>query len=165
MKTLLILRHAKAQPDAPQGDWPRNLTDRGRRNARAMGELIRERIGTPDAIVSSDAHRARQTAEIAAEAIGFETAITLENAIYSADLADLIKVVQSLPEGASTVLIVGHNPGFEELTIALTGVDSGGVRLPTAGLAHVALSVDSWSDAGPGSGLLAAVYTPKGLGA
>ncbi len=127
MKTLLVLRHAKAQPDAPRGDWARDLTERGRRNAKTMGELISERIVRPDAIVSSDAHRAQQTAEIAAEAIGFDGQILLEHAIYGAWLPDLIEVIRSLPAEAGTVVIVGHNPGFEALVVALAGLD------PTAG--------------------------------
>lgn len=164
MRTLLILRHGKAQPDAPRGDWARDLTDRGRRDAQTMGQFIQERIGQPDAIVSSDAHRARQTAEIAAEAIGCDTPITLEHKIYDAGLSDLVEVVHSLPEPAETVMLVGHNPGFEALAVALTGVDSGEVRLPTAGLAHLELSVAAWPEAGPSTARLVAVHTPKEIG-
>jgi len=164
MKTLLVLRHAKAQPDAPHGDWARDLIDRGRRNAQTMGEFIRDRIGRPDAIVSSDAHRARQTAEIAAEAIGYDAPITLEHAIYEAWPADLIDVVRSFREEANTVLVVGHNPGFENLVVALVGLGPSEVRLPTAGLAHLELSVAEWSQVGPSSARLVAVHTPKGIG-
>jgi len=165
LKTLLILRHAKAQPDAPRGDWSRDLTERGRRNAQTMGELIRERIGRPDAIVSSDAHRARQTAEIAAEAVGFDAPITLEHAIYDAGLTDLIDVVRLLPQNADTVVLVGHNPGFEALVVALAGLEPSEVRLPTAGLAHLELPVAAWSEVGTRSGRLVAVYKPKEVGA
>jgi phosphohistidine phosphatase len=164
MKTLLVLRHGKAQPDAPRGDWSRDLTERGRRAAKTMGELIQERIGRPDAIVSSDAHRAKQTAEIAAEAIGFDGQVVLEHAIYEAWLPDLIDVVRSLPEGAGTVVIVGHNPGFEALVVALAGLDPTAVRLPTAGLAHLELDVARWAEVGPNSGRLVALYTPKEVG-
>ena len=122
VRTLLVLRHGKAQPDAPRGDWARDLIERGRRDARTMGEVIRERIGVPDAIVTSDAHRARQTAEIAAEAMAFAGQVMLEHAIYEAGLIDLIEVVRSLPEEAGTVVIVGHNPGFEALVVALASV-------------------------------------------
>lgn len=161
MRTLLVLRHGKAQPDAPHGDWARDLTNRGRRDARTMGELIGSRIGRPDAIVTSDAHRARQTAEIAAEAIGFDTPITLEHAIYEAWLPDLINVVQSLPADASTVVIVGHNPGFEALVVALAGLDASEVRLPTAGLARLELDIATWTEVEPGSGRLISLDTPK----
>jgi phosphohistidine phosphatase len=129
-----------------------------------MGELIRDRIGMPDAIVSSDAHRARQTAEIAAEAMGFESGIGLEHAIYEAWLPDLIEVVQSLPAGAGSAAIVGHNPGFEALVVALAGLDPTEVRLPTAGLAHLELDIATWVEVGPNAGRLAALYTPKAIG-
>ena len=163
MKTLLILRHAKAQPDAPHGDFARNLTDRGRRNASAMGDEIEKLVGRPDAIVTSDAQRARQTAELAAEAIGFEEPISLEHAIYGGGLPDLIDVVRALPESAATVVIVGHNPGFEALAVDLAGVDASEVRLPTAGLAHLELAIARWGDASAGCGRLRAIHTPKGL--
>ena len=161
MRTLFVLRHGKAQPDAPCGDWARDLTDRGHRDAKTMGEVIKSRIGQPDAIVSSDAHRAQQTAEIAAEAIGFERPVVLEHAIYDAWLPELIEVVQSLPEGAASAVIVGHNPGFEALVVSLSGSDGAEVRLPTAGLAQLELDVARWADVGPGSGRLIGIDTPK----
>jgi phosphohistidine phosphatase len=163
VKTLLILRHAKAQPDSPYGDWARDLTERGRRNAEAMGRVIEDLVGSPDEIVSSDANRARQTAELAAEAIETEPPVVLEHAIYGAGTDDLLTVVRELPESARTVVIVGHNPGFEDLTAALAGVDGREVHLPTAGLAHLELSIDRWADAGPACGRLRSILTPKEL--
>jgi phosphohistidine phosphatase len=165
VKTLLVLRHAKAQPDAPSGDWARHLTDRGRRNAQAMGEAVKAMTGIPDAIVSSDANRARQTAEIVAEAIGFDGQVALDHAIYGAGLIDLFEVVTSLPEPAGSVLVVGHNPGFEALAAALAGLDATDVRLPTAGLAHLELDLERWGDVVSGCGRLLAIRTPKDLDA
>ena len=78
MKTLLVLRHAKTQSDAPAGDHARELTERGHRNAEAMGAYIKNLIGTPDAIITSDATRARQTAEIVARAVDFAAPLTVE---------------------------------------------------------------------------------------
>jgi phosphohistidine phosphatase len=161
VKTLLILRQAKAHPDSPLGDWSRDLAERGRRNAPVMGDLIRERIGRPDAIVSSDAHRARQTAELAAKAIGFDAPIVFDHAVYDAGVGDLVEVVQSLPEGTGAALLVGHNPGLEALVAFLAGSE---IRLPTAGLAHLALDIEQWADTGARSGRLLASYTPKELG-
>src|SRR5262245_11284856 len=140
MKTLLILRHAKAQPDAPAGDRARELTGRGRRNATAMGAKIEALVGRPDAIVTSDATRARQTAELAATACGFEAPLTVEPRIYGSDLDSLLQVVHDLPNQTGSVVLVGHNPGLEELTAALVGPD-GTVTLPTAGLAHLEFEV------------------------
>jgi phosphohistidine phosphatase len=129
-----------------------------------MGEFIRKRIGNPDAIVSSDAHRARQTAETAAEAIGFEAPIALEHAVYDAGLPDLIDVVRAFPATAETVLLVGHNPGCEALAVALAGLEAGTVHLPTAGLVHLESTV-AWRDVAPNTARLVTVQTPRDTGA
>src|SRR5829696_4835086 len=96
MKTLLILRHAKTKSDAPAGDHARDLTERGHRNAAAMGDYIKTLAGTPDAIITSDATRARQTAEIVATTVGFATPLTVEPRIYAADLDALVAVVRRI---------------------------------------------------------------------
>jgi phosphohistidine phosphatase len=161
MKTLLILRHAKTQPDAPAGDHARELTERGLRNAAAMGEYIKTLAGTPDAIITSDATRSLQTAEIVAEAVGFQTPLTVEPRIYGADLNILLALVRSILDEVDTAIIVGHNPAFEELAEALAGDHDEGVRLPTAGLAVVAFDVERWDAARKGTGRLREVATPR----
>lgn len=163
MKTLLILRHAKAQPDAPNGDRARELTARGRRNAAAIGAHLHALIGCPDAIVTSDAVRARQTAELVAEATGFAGSLTLEPDVYGADLATLLQIIRGLPDEAGCVLLVGHNPGLEELTAALADAGVAAVRLPTAGLAHLEFAVGRWDEMRPGSGRWRGLTTPRDL--
>ena len=116
MKTLLILRHGKAEDDSPMGDKGRRLTPKGERDAAFIGGRIAARFGAPDWVVASDATRARQTAEIAAEAAGFSGEIGLDPAIYDAELEDLLGVVRELPDGAERVLLVGHNPGLALLS-------------------------------------------------
>lgn len=163
MKTLLVLRHAKTQPDAPAGDHARALTERGHRDAATIATHIRNVIGTPDAIVTSDATRARQTATIVATALQFPSPPIEEPRIYNADVGTLMSVVRSLPEETTTVIIIGHNPGFEELAASL-GSDSGeDVRLPTAGLAILDFDVTSWSEIQPGSGKVREITSPKKL--
>ena len=161
MKTLLILRHAKAQPDAPDGDHARELTERGQRNAAAMGAYIQAQIGTPDAIITSDATRAEQTAEIVARALGYTGTLTVVPRIYEADLNTLLALVRSILDEVDTAIIVGHNPGFEELAEALAGDPDEGVRLPTAGLAVLEFDVDRWDAARRGTGRLREVATPR----
>jgi phosphohistidine phosphatase len=163
MKTLLVLRHAKTQPDAPRGDHARRLTDRGHRDAWTIGNYIRNQLGVPDAIVTSDATRARQTAEIVAEAIGIAQPPTLEPRIYGEGPDGLLAVVRALPDAADTVLIIGHNPGFSMLAAALTGTGAAPLHLPTAGLAIVDLATARWTDLREGGGHLRAVVTPKTL--
>ena len=163
MKTLLVLRHAKTQSDAPAGDRARELTERGHRNAAAMGAYIYNLIGTPDAIITSDATRARQTAEIVAPAVDFAAPLTVEPRIYAAGLDTLLAVVRRIPDEVQTAIIVGHNPGFEELAEALASNHDEGVRLPTAGLALLEFDVERWDSIREGVGRLREVATPRTL--
>jgi phosphohistidine phosphatase len=161
MKTLLILRHAKTQSDAPAGDHARELTDRGLRNAAAMGAYIHKLTGTPDAIITSDATRALQTAEIVATAVAFTAPLTVEPRVYGAGLNTLLALVRSILDEVDTALIIGHNPGFEELAEALAGNHDEGVRLPTSGLALLEFDVERWDAAREGTGRLREVATPR----
>jgi phosphohistidine phosphatase len=151
IKELLILRHAKAQPDAPDSDHLRVLTDRGRRDATTIGNHIHALVGVPDAFVTSDARRALQTAELAAAACGFERPLTIEPAIYGADAAALAEIVNRLPDAARCVVMVGHNPGLHDLVIALSGSDVLIDHLPTAGLAHLEHEATRWRDVAEGT--------------
>ena len=161
MKTLLILRHAQTQSDSPAGDHARELTERGHRDAAAMGAHIHSLIGTPDAIITSDATRARQTAEIVAPAVGFAAPLTVEPEIYAADLDTLLAVVRRIPNHVHSALIVGHNPGFEELAEALAGNHDEGIRLPTSGLALLEFDVERWDSVRAGGGRLREMATPR----
>ena len=160
MKTLLILRHAKTQPDAPAGDHARELTERGHRNAAAMGAYIHNLTAPPDAIITTDARRARQTAEIVATAIDFTGPLTVEPQIYAADLDTLLAVVRRIPDDVRSAMIVGHNPGFEELAEALAG-NHDEIRLPTSGLALLEFDLERWDAVQEGAGRVREVATPK----
>jgi len=164
-RTLLFLRHGKAQQDAPHGDKARKLIERGRSDSAAMGRLLRTLAKRLDAIISSDAKRALETARIAAASAGFGGEIELEPEIYTAGLSELLDVIHSLPDQARCVLLVGHNPAFEELAthLARERPDDSPVRLPTAGLAQFEIKADRWADVEPESSLLRGVFTPKEL--
>ncbi len=162
MKTLLILRHAKTQQDAPAGDHARQLTERGLRDAAAMAPYIRTLVGIPDAIVTSDARRAQQTAEIVADGVGFSEPLTIAPRIYGADPDTLFDVVRALPDDADRVVLVGHNPGLEALAAALAGSDA--IRLPTSALAHLEFDVPGWDEVRPGAGRLREVATRHTIG-
>ena len=151
MKSLLILRHAKTQPDAPNGDHARQLTERGHEDAGRIAAYARRLIGTPDAIVTSDARRAMQTAEIVGRGVGFAQPLTVEPRIYAAGLNTLLDVVHTLPDDADRVILVGHNPGFEALAEALSSDDED-VRLPTSAFAHLTFEAPGWATVQPGSG-------------
>ena len=114
----------------------------------------------PDVILSSDALRARQTAEAAAKSAGYTGEILLDQRLYGASPADIVRVLRSLDDTkAATVLIVGHNPGLEELVARLTGERQ---DLPTAALAQIALTVDQWRDLTVSRrGALVGLWRPK----
>ena len=85
----------------------------------------------------------------------------MEPRIYAADLDALVAVVRRIPDEVQTAIIVGHNPGFEELAAALAGKPDQGVRLPTSGLALLELDVERWDAARAGAGRLREVATPR----
>ena len=124
-----------------------------------MGALVRERGLIPDIVISSDAVRARLTAEAVAAAARYRGAILLDPQLYLADPAGIISVLRELRENADTVMIVGHNPGLEELVEQLTGDP---LEMPTAALAAVVLPIDSWRDLDTSTrGTLVGHWRPK----
>ena len=162
MKTLLVLRHAKSSWNDPAlDDHERPLNKRGRRDAPRMGELVREYGLIPDVIISSDAVRARLTAEAVAEAARYAGEILLDPRLYLACPADILSLLTAVRENAGTVMIIGHNPGLEELVEQLTGERQ---DLPTAALAQIGLPIDQWRDLKASTrGTLLGLWRPKEL--
>jgi phosphohistidine phosphatase len=160
MKTLLILRHAKSSwKHAELADIDRPLNKRGQRQSPEMGRLVREENLTPDLILSSPAARARTTAEVVAQESGYEEVVELEPQFYPGAPEDYLRVLRRVPEPARSVMVVGHNPGLEELLEALTGQAE---PLPTAALAQVLLPVQSWRELSSATrGQLVNLWTPR----
>jgi phosphohistidine phosphatase len=143
MKTVLIMRHAKSSWDkAFTADHDRPLKKRGKHDSPRMGRLIREQDLVPDLIITSSAKRAVATAEAVALACGYEHEIEVTREFYHAGVDAYIDWLQSLPDHCHRVLIVGHNPGMEELLEELTGTWQ---RMPTAALAEVRFPLTFWS--------------------
>src|SRR5688500_6184743 len=144
MKTLLVLRHAKSSWNDPAlDDHERPLNQRGRRDAPRMGARVREYGLILDVILSSDAVRARLTAEAVAEAARCAGEILLDPRLYLASPADILSLLSTVRENAGTVMIVGHNPCPEKLVEHLT---SDRQDIPTATLAQIGLPIDQWRD-------------------
>ena len=125
-----------------------------------MGQLVRKKRLTVDRIISSDAVRARLTAQAMANAIGYRGEILLDPRLYHASAADILTVLRSVLEHTvATAMIVGHNPGLEELVAQLTGEPE---SLPTAALAQMTLPIDRWHDLTSSTrGTLVGVWRPK----
>jgi len=144
MKTLLVLRHAKSSwKNSNLADYDRPLNKRGKRDAPRMGELLAREGLVPDLIISSSAKRALTTAEAVALASDYQTEIQSTRHFYHAWPENYIEFLNEIPEKFDKVLVVGHNPGIEDLVEGLTGEWE---RMPTAALAQIVLSVDNWSD-------------------
>ena len=143
MKTLLLLRHAKSSwKDDSITDHERPLNKRGKKTAPLMGHLLRENNLVPELIVSSTAVRARTTAEAAAEACGYPGEVTLTEELYLATAGEILKYAQDRTEETlGRIMLVGHNPGMEELVNILSGQRE---PFPTAALAVFELGIDSW---------------------
>ena len=126
-----------------------------------MGELVREDGLIPDVIISSDAVRARLTAEAVAEAARYAGEILLDPRLYLACPADILSLLTTVRENAGTVMIVGHNPGLEKLVEQLTGERQ---DLPTAALAQIGLPIDQWRDLKRSTrGTLVGLWRPEEL--
>lgn len=161
MKTLYIMRHAKSSwTDADVKDFERHLNERGRRTAPLMGELMREKNLTPDLILSSSATRAKETAELVKEAANFDCELNFDGRIYEATPTHLIEVVEEQHDTYASILLVGHNPGFEGLVRFLTAKIE---EMPTAALAVVELPIEKWNDINGAKGVLKELFRPKEL--
>lgn len=162
MKTLLVLRHAKSSwKHSETSDHDRPLNKRGKRDAPRMGRLVAAQGLRPDVIVSSTAKRARRTADEVAQHSGYEGAVQLERHLYLASPDEIVDVVRSVAGTARRVMIVGHNPGLEDLVARLGGCHE---TLPTAALAAIRLSIRAWKDLAVSSGgTLAGVWRPRDL--
>jgi|SoiMethySBSTD1v2_1073268.scaffolds.fasta_scaffold1717513_2 phosphohistidine phosphatase len=158
MKTLYLLRHAKSDWSDPSlADHDRPLNGRGRKARLVMAGHVEG--WDVDLVVSSTAARARATAEPLVTTLGCE--LRLDPAIYDASASELLAVVRALPDDARSVLLVGHNPGFEDLTELLAGSSP---PYPTAALGTLELAIDRWAEAEPGTGTLEGHVTPADLG-
>ena len=165
MKQLFLLRHAEASWDDPSAsDFERKLNARGRLDASRVGEFLRKRGIEFDLIVSSLAVRARETVELALAAGEIDCELRFDERIYAANIDRLFGVVEDFDERANSVLLVGHNPGIQELLEALTGESP---SAPTAALAGIELDIKAWRDvrlvAQTSPGRLTLCVTPKDL--
>lgn len=166
-RELLILRHAKSSWDSDAvNDFDRPLGPRGERDAPRMGEWMKKKKLKPDRVISSPAKRAAQTAVAVCRALGFdERMIEWDRRVYAASKSELLRVVEEVSD-SRRVMLVGHNPGFEDLLEYLWGssavIPDDGKLLPTATLAHLEMP-DDWKSLQSGSAQNVSITRPKEL--
>jgi phosphohistidine phosphatase len=155
-RTLVVLRHAKSDWSGGEPDVRRPLAARGRRQAAEAGRWLAGNLGTIDLAVVSPAERARRTWELASVEVAEPVPMRSEERAYAASSGTLLDLVRDLTDDLGTVVLVGHNPGVEDLVTTLTGR---WVAMPTSCLAVIALT-GPWASAGPSSGELRAFGRP-----
>jgi len=161
MRTLYLLRHAKSSwNDASLPDFDRPLKDRGQKAAALIGKHLGAEKPGDLLVICSPAVRARETAKIVLKSSGLRVKQRSDERIYEASLRDLLQVVSEISDDKQVAMMVGHNPGFEELLAFLTGE---GRRMPTCALARIKLKTESWEEVGAGKGKLERFVTPKEL--
>lgn len=173
MKTLTLMRHAKSDwgqlgddPRLPDAERPLNA--KGRRAASAVGRHLRAQGVAFDRLVASPAVRVRETLDALAAGFGPVPEPAWDRRLYLASADALADVVRGLPDEADRVLLLGHNPGLEDLVLLLVppGAPSRELvesKYPTATVAELALAADRWADVGEGGARLTRFVRPRDL--
>jgi phosphohistidine phosphatase len=170
MKTLTLLRHAKASRDDPSlEDFDRPLTETGRKDAALIGAFISASGLAPDGALCSPSRRTRETLELVAPHIDGDLPAQFPKQLYGASPAAILAEIGAAPMGASHLLVVGHNPGLRVLALNLIDFaksDSAtamrlGEKFPPGALAHFELNISQWEDVAGARGALRRFATPK----
>lgn len=148
MRKILVLRHARAGRVAGVADHDRPLNPVGTQEATRVGAYVAERHGAPELVRCSTARRARETVEVMRRIWPDQVTVTYEDGLYLASPDALLAIAAAVPDDVERLMLVGHNPGVQQLAAGLAGTAAAADRLaglPTAGLA--VLGVDGPWDA------------------
>ncbi|HMV04108.1 MAG TPA: histidine phosphatase family protein [Accumulibacter sp.] len=166
-KTLLILRHGKSDWTTGDEDYHRPLVARGRQGSQKMGAWIRQQKLVPEAVISSPAERARATTILACKAMGLPAkTVRWDERLYAAPVEALLAALAECPKNTRRVMLVGHNPGLEELVEYLAShvdVPEDGKILPTSALARLEL-LEDWRNLAQGCATVVSLTRPGELG-
>jgi phosphohistidine phosphatase len=168
-RTLVLLRHAKAETPGELPDFERSLTKAGEADADAAGSWLADEGLRPDLVLCSTARRTRQTwhgVAVAMAQVQPDTAapeVHYEQHLYDGGRTELIDLLRAVPEDVATVLVVSHNPTVSDVSVLLRPYDEDGTfdGLKTCGLA-VHRAEGPWSDTEPGSMALIQQHTARG---
>lgn len=171
MKTLTLLRHAKSGWDDPAlRDFDRPLNAKGQRAAQLVGRNMRALGLEFDRVIASPAVRVVETLDHVARGYGAGLSPVWDRRLYLASVASLIDVIHDEGGDAARLLLVGHNPGLEELVLTLVPLDGAGparadveAKFPTASLAEMTFDTDDWARADAGGATLIRFVRPRDL--
>jgi phosphohistidine phosphatase len=153
MKTIILVRHAKSSwKDLSLDDFDRPLNKRGKINAPLMGEKLKERQIMPDLILSSPAKRARKTATTIAKKIGYpKKKIIFDDNMYHSSELYLLELVRNQDDKHETLMLFGHNPGFNSFADILVKKNPV-YNIVTTGVYCIEFNVDQWQKVQEGKG-------------
>ena len=168
--TVSLLRHAKSSQDEPGlDDAERPLHARGRMAAPLVGAWMAENQVVPQRVFCSTAMRTRETLALVMPFFKPRPKVSYDAELYLAAANTILTMLRAAPESIRHVLIVGHNPGFEDLALGLVARGNSSDRealarkFPTCGLAVVTFDVPSWTKVARGQGHLVHFITLRGL--
>lgn len=161
MKTLIIVRHAKSSWKDPNlDDFDRPLNRRGKQAAPEMGRRLKARGCAPQLLISSPAKRARKTAQVLAEELGYpQKKIVFDSDVYEASNVGLVALLRNIDASIDEAMLVGHNPSVEALSRYLSGTAV--EKFPTAAASCISLDIARWDELGPGTGRMVFFDYPR----
>ncbi|MCC5815752.1 MAG: histidine phosphatase family protein [Leptospira sp.] len=168
MKTIYLLRHSKSDWDSDfKTDKERGLAPRGFKAAERLAEYMDDYGFQVDLCLTSPATRCTVSLEVIRKKIDFASDYREEESIYEADLDTLLETIKSTPSSVSSLCLIGHNPGLEELSEYLILGESLEelhnplfAKFPTSALLGISLSVENWRDISPGHGSIVVYWIP-----
>ncbi|MBM3526954.1 MAG: histidine phosphatase family protein [Alphaproteobacteria bacterium] len=170
MRRLLLLRHAKAERARPgERDHDRILADRGRADTPKIAHYMARHGLVPDAAVVSTAARTRETWALCEPVFERAPPVVFESRIYEATPQAIMGVIAETAPGVGTLLVIGHNPGLQELAALLIASGDVDARqrmnegFPTSALAVIGFAFEDWSGVHPHAGRLEHFVTPRAL--
>ncbi len=166
MKTIHLLRHAKSSwSETEAADHERRLARRGQRDAKWLAKQLGPLGIAPALVLCSSATRTRETLDLVARGLPAKTEIVVEDGLYAASAEALLQRLQRLPDVIPSVLLIGHNPGIQELAVMLAGrhpgADAVRERFPTCALVSLQIPATSWGDLAPGCAQVTDFVTPQ----
>jgi phosphohistidine phosphatase len=170
MTILTVLRHAKSSWDQHGiDDFDRSLNERGRKAAKLVGRELKRRQFRFDQVIASPAVRVRETLDELAKGYDQKLDVRFDERMYGASVETLLDLVRRISGEVHAPLLVGHNPGLQELLLKLAREDDSGLRsklaakYPTAAVAVVTLAAPRWEEVSPDSGEIRELILPREL--
>jgi phosphohistidine phosphatase len=164
MRRLYLLRHAKSSwSDSSLADEERPLAPRGRKAAKKLARELRRRQIQPALVLCSASRRTQETLELISSSLGHPT-IETEESLYGAGSDALLARIRAVSDTVDSVLVIGHNPGLQDLAVRLApGSEPLVEKFPTGALAAFELEAPSWMELGQTKARLVAYVVPREL--